>query len=63
MANSDPARPTLAAIREQARASGITIAVEREASILAGAQQLHDAVRRLDRIAAVDEPLPEQARR
>jgi hypothetical protein len=63
MAHSDPASPTLAVIREQAKASGITIAAEREASILAGAQQLDDAARRLDRIAAGEEPLPEQARR
>lgn len=63
MAHSEPARPTLAVIREQAKASGITIVAEREASVLAGAQQLHDAARRLDGIAAGDEPLPEHVRR
>ncbi len=61
MAHSDPARPTLAVTREQAKANGITIAVEREASIVAGAQQLHAAAQRLDRIAPGGEPSPEQA--
>lgn len=63
MANSVPARPSPCVIREQAKESGITIAPEREASILAGAQQLHDAAQQLLRIAAGDEPSTEQPRR
>ncbi|WP_411034512.1 hypothetical protein [Shinella sp. BYT-45] len=50
------ARPTLAAIREQARACGITIAAEREEFVLADAQHLDEAARRLDRIAKIEEP-------
>jgi hypothetical protein len=55
--------PTLATIREQAGMCGIMITAEREASILAGARYLHDAARRLDSIAAVEESRPDTIRR
>ncbi|WP_457663551.1 hypothetical protein [Sinorhizobium medicae] len=58
-----PTPPSLATIRERARALGISIAVEREAFVRAGAEHLHDAVQRLDRIAADDEALLESDRR
>ncbi len=56
MAQPDTARPTLAVIRKQARANGIAIAPEREQFVLAGAQHLHEAARRLDDIAADEKP-------
>ncbi|WP_439629518.1 hypothetical protein [Shinella sp.] len=56
MAQPDTARPTLAIICKQARASGITIAPEREKFVLAGAQHLHEAAQRLDDIAADEKP-------
>lgn len=54
MAHADTTRPTLETIRARVRACGIKLAADREASILAGAQHLHDAARRLDLIAADD---------
>jgi len=63
MAHPKTARPTLAAIRTRAREYDIEITAEREPFILAGAQHLHDAARRLDRIAAEEKTLPEPSRR
>lgn len=63
MVHSKAARTTLAAIRTRAREHDIEIATEREASILAGAQHLHDAARQLDRIADEEEALAEPSRR
>lgn len=56
MAQPDTARPTLVILRKQARVNGITIAPEREQFVLAGAQHLHEAARRLDEIAADEAP-------
>ena len=56
MAQPETTLPTLATIRKQARASGITIAPEREKFVLAGAQHLHEAAQRLDDIAADETP-------
>ncbi|HEV7250867.1 MAG TPA: hypothetical protein VGN93_28155 [Shinella sp.] len=56
MAQPETTRPTLATIRKQARASGITIAPEREKFVLAGAQHLHEAAQRLGDIAADETP-------
>jgi hypothetical protein len=55
MAKPDTARPDLARIQAEARACGIAIAAEREASILTGALYLHDAAQRLDHIAVEDQ--------
>lgn len=56
MAKPETTRPTLATLRKQARANGIAIAPEREQFVLAGAQHLHEAARRLDEIAADEAP-------
>lgn len=61
MAHRKTARPTLVAVRIRAREYDIEIAAEREASILAGAQHLYDAARRLERVATEEEVLPEPA--
>lgn len=63
MAHPKAARPTLAVVRTRAREHAIEIAAEREASILVGAQHLHDAAQRLDRIAAEEKTLPDSSRR
>lgn len=62
MAHPDTTRPAPEIIRARARACGIKVAAEREASILAGAQHLHDAARRLDHIAADEVTLQEPGR-
>ncbi|MNT72114.1 hypothetical protein D3C72_2106840 [compost metagenome] len=62
MAQPDKTRPTLDTIRAGARACGIEVAAEREAFILAGAQHLYDAARRLDAIAAGEASLQEPVR-
>lgn len=59
MSHPERIKPTLAAIREQAGICGITITAEREVAILAGARSLHEAARRLDIIAAVEEARPD----
>ncbi|WP_426127800.1 hypothetical protein [Pararhizobium sp. PWRC1-1] len=63
MASCETKGPTLTVIRARASECGIEIAAEREASILAGAQYLHDAARRLDKIAILDDARPEPVQR
>lgn len=51
--------PMLEKVRARARACGIEMGAEREAAIVAGAQHLADAARRLDAIAANEDVVPE----